>query len=210
VLTNRTAVGARRRGRRDLRAAILQAARRLHAVHGVDAVTARALATAVGVSPTALYLHFDGIDDILEQLRIEGHEKLASYLRRAEGTTAGSRIRAMGQAYFRFGTENPAHFDLMFHGRPGTARPPEAVRREMFTLMLLRDVVVAGMTRGELRRDVDPMVVTNALWAEIHGVTALMVGGLLVETSAGHADEVLTAVLDGVLRWLAPAPARTR
>jgi AcrR family transcriptional regulator len=210
MLTKRAAAPGSRRGSRDLRAAILRAARQLHAAHGTDGVTARALAQAVGVSPTALYLHFRGIDDILEQLRMEGHERLASYLRAAAGRTVGQRIRAMGRAYYRFGIEHPADFDLMFLGRPGARRRREAVQREMFTLLLLRDIVVAGMASGELRRDLDPMVVTNALWAEIHGVTSLMIGGLLVETSAGHADDVLDAVLDGVLRWLVPAARETR
>jgi AcrR family transcriptional regulator len=205
----RTASKARR-GTRDLRAAILRAARRLHGAHGSDGVTARAVAQAVGVSPTALYLHFRSIDDLLDQLRMEGHERLAGYLRAAEGSRAGERIRAMGRAYHRFGTENPGAFDLMFHARGGTPHRRAAVQREMFTLLLLRDVVVAGIAAGELRRDLDPMVVTNALWAEVHGVTSLTIAGLLVETSAGHADAVLDAVLDGAVRWLAPAGARTR
>jgi hypothetical protein len=75
----------------------------------------------------------------------------------------------------------------------------------MFTLLILRDVVVAGIAAGELRDDVDPTVATNTLWADVHGVTALRAAGLLVETSEGHADEVLEAVLDGALRWIAPA-----
>jgi AcrR family transcriptional regulator len=199
-----------RRGTRDLRAAILRAARRLHGTHGSDGVTARAVAQAVGVSPTALYLHFRSIDDLLDQLRMEAHERLAGYLRAAEGSTATERIRAMGRAYHRFGVENPGAFDLMFDARHQTPHRRAAVQREMFTLLLLRDVVVAGIAAGELRRDLDPMVVTNALWAEIHGVTSLMIAGLLVETSAGHADAVLDAVLDGAVRWLAPAAARAR
>ena len=205
MLTRRAAVAARP-GRRpgSLRTAILRAARRLHAANGADGVTARALARAVGVSPTAIYLHFRGIDDVLEQLRMDGHERLATYLRGAGGATATERIRAMGRAYFRFGVEQPEYFDLMFHGAPGAARQRDAVHREMFTLLLLRDAVVAGIAAGEVRDDVDPMVVTNALWAEVHGVTALRAAGLLVETSDGHADEVLDAVLDAALRWLVP------
>jgi AcrR family transcriptional regulator len=206
MLTRRAAV-ALRPGRRPgtLRAAILRAARRLHAAHGVEGITARALAQAVGVSPTALYLHFRSLEDVFEQLRMEGHERLAGYLKAAGGDTALARIRAMGRAYFRFGVEHGGDFDLMFHGRPGAARRRDAVHREMFTLLILRDAVVAGIAAGELRNDLDPMVVTNALWATVHGVTALRAAGLLVETSDGHADEVLDAVLDGALRWIVPA-----
>ena len=207
--TRRAAVArsGRRPARRpgSLRAAILRAARRLHATRGADAVTARALAQAVGVSPTAIYLHFRSLEDVFEQLRMEGHQRLAGYLEDARGETAPERLRAMGRAYFRFGAEQPADFDLMFHGRPGAARRRDAVHREMFTLLILRDVVVAGIAAGELRDDVDPAVATNTLWADVHGVTALRAAGLLVETSEGHADEVLQAVLDGALRWIAPA-----
>src|SRR5262249_16007525 len=76
-------------------------------------------------------------------------------------------------------------------------RRREALQREMSTLFILRDVVQAGMKRRELRSDLDPTVVTNALWAEIHGVTALMTAGLLAETSAGHADDVRQPLLAG-------------
>ncbi len=205
MLTRRTPTRtrtARRPG--DLRTAILREARRLYLAHGSDAVTARAIAQRVGVSPTALYLHFRSLDDIYQALRLEGHERLAGYLRdAAAGRAPAEAVRAMGRAYYRFGVEHRGYFDLMFHDRTGAARSREAVQREMFTLLLLRDVVAAGLAGGAFRRDVDPMVATNALWAKIHGVTALMVAGLLVETAAGHADAVVEAVLDAALHWLA-------
>jgi len=206
VLTRRSPSPGRasRRGG-DLRTAILRAARRLYLAHGVDGVTARRLARAIGTSPTAIYLHFRGLGDILEHLRMEGHELLASYLTAVDaGLPAPERLREMGKAYFRFGVEHQGYFDLMFQGRPGMRRRREAMQREMFTLFILRDVVQAGMTSGQLRSDLDATVVTNALWAEIHGVTALMTAGLLAETSAGHAEGVRDAVLDGALAWLTP------
>lgn len=198
----------RRRPRGDLRAALLASARRLHFAHGPEGVSARRITQAVGVSATALYLHFKGIEDVLDQLRIEGHEVLARYLRSADPKLpAPARIREMGRAYYRFGLEKPRYFDLMFGPRPG-ARRRESVQREMFTLLLLRDAVQAGIATGTLRRDLDASVATNALWAEIHGITALAVAGLLIETSAGHANDVLEAVLDSAERWLVPTARR--
>jgi len=199
----------RRRARGDLRTALLASARRLYFAHGPDGVSARKITQAVGVSATTLYLHFKSVDDVLDHLRIEGHEILARYLRGADpALPAPARIRAMGRAYHRFGLENSRYFDLMFGPKPGGPRRREAVQREMFTLLLLRDTVQAGIATGALRRDLDLGVATNALWAEIHGVTALAVTGLLVETAAGHAEEVLEAVLDAAERWLLPAPER--
>jgi AcrR family transcriptional regulator len=200
---------APRRRAGDLKTAILRAARRLYLSGGAEAVSARKIAQAVGVSATTIYLHFDGIDDLLEHLRMEGHELLASYLRTVDpGLPARDGIREMGRAYHRFGTENPGWFTLMFPSR--TSRPPrrEAVQREMFTLMLLRDRVQRGVDAGELRRDLDVMVTTNAMWAQIHGVTSLTVAGLLPATTAGHADDVREATLDGIVAWLASAEHR--
>ena len=210
-MLTRRAPGASRTVRRggDLRTAILRAARRLYLAHGTDGVTARRVAAAIGTSPTAIYLHFRGLGEILEHLRMEGHERLASYLTAVDASLpAPGRLREMGRAYFRFGVDHPGYFALMFQGGPGSRRRREAVQREMSTLFILRDVVQAGMKRHELRSDLDPTVVTNALWAEIHGVTGLMTAGLLAETSAGHADEVREAVLEGALTWLAPRRAR--
>jgi AcrR family transcriptional regulator len=199
MLTSR----ARRRG--GLREAILDAARRLYVAHGVDGVSARKIARAVGVSPTAIYLHYRNIGDLVEHLRMEGHALLARALRQAGARrSALERVRAMGQAYYRFGLENRGYYALMFSLRAEDTPRREAVQREMLTLMLLRDVVASGMATGEIRRDLDPLVVTNVLWGNIHGVTALAVSGLLPETAAGHQDEVLAATLESAIRWITP------
>lgn len=200
---------ATRRQPGDLKAAILRAARRLYLAGGVEAVSARKIAQAVGVSATTIYLHFEGIDDLLEHLRMEGHALLAEYLNGVDQTLpALEGIREMGRAYHRFGVENPGWFTLMFPAQ--SARPPrrEAVQREMFTLMLLRDRVQRGVDAGALRAYLDVLVTTNAMWAQIHGVTALTVAGLLVATTAGHADAVRDATLDAVVAWLRPTEHR--
>jgi hypothetical protein len=82
---------------------------------------------------------------------------------------------------------------------PGRA----AVQREMQTLLIVRDVVQAGMESGQLRSG-DATVVANALWAQVHGVTALAVSGLLFQTAPGHDEDVLEAVLDSALVHLRP------
>ena len=195
----------KRKGRRDVRSAILRAARRLYFAHGTAGVTARRIATAVGVSPTAIYLYFRNLGDVLEHLRMEGHGLLADALRAVDPEQlAVERVRGMGRAYYAFGVANPRYYELMFHfGR--VERPRRAaVQQEMYTLLLLRDAVQRGVDRGEIRKDLDPMVMTNALWSQIHGVTALAVSGLLLATAAGHHAEVLEGVLESSVHWLLP------
>jgi AcrR family transcriptional regulator len=188
-----------------LKRRILDAARRLYFAHGADGVSARKIAAAVGVSPTAIYLHFRGIDDLLHALRMEGHGKLAEYLRAVDPTLpALERLGAMGRAYHRFGLENRHYYELMFLIRSADAPRREAVQQELFTLMLLRDAVTSGMATGELRADLDPMVVTTALWAKVHGVTSLAVSGLMTQTTIDAQLAVLEGVFDAIAAWLTP------
>lgn len=189
----------------DLRGAILAAARRLWLRDGPDGLSARKIAAEVGVSATALYLHFRSIDEIVDHLRIEGHQLLAGYLRQDDpGRPALEQVRALGRGYHRFALEHRAYFDLMFHGTPGQAPRREAVQREMFTLMLVRDVLQRGLARGELRADLDLTVATTAVWAQIHGAATLAVAGLTPLTSDGQADAVRDAVIEATVAWLAP------
>jgi AcrR family transcriptional regulator len=205
-----TATRRKRSGIRNtgLERRILDAARRLYFAHGSDGVSARKIASAVGVSPTALYLHFRGIPDVLHALRMEGHEKLATYLRAVDPKLpALERLAAMGRAYQRFGLENRHYYELMFLIRSADAPRREAVQQELFTLMLLRDAVTAGIATGELRDDLDPMVVTTALWATVHGVTSLAVSGLVMQTSVEDQDAVLAAIFDATAAWLSSGGA---
>jgi hypothetical protein len=90
----------------------------------------------------------------------------------------------------------------MFNVRAEETPRHEALVREMETLMQLRRVVEEGIARGELRADIDPMVTTNALWAQIHGVTALTVSRLLAETTHGDEAAVVEAGRDATTAWI--------
>jgi AcrR family transcriptional regulator len=199
----RAAAPTPRAGR--LKRRILDAARRLYFAHGTDGVSARKIATAVGVSPTAIYLHFRGIGDLLHALRMEGHEKLAGYLGAVDAKLpALQRLEAMGRAYHRFGLENRHYYELMFLIRSADSPRREAVQQELFTLMLLRDAVTSGIAAGELRGDLEPMMVTTALWANVHGVTSLAVSGLMVQNTVAEQEAVLAGVFAAVETWLSP------
>jgi AcrR family transcriptional regulator len=204
VLTKTEAsVGPPRRGARPVRTAILEAARRLYLAHGSEGVSARKIAREVGCSPAAIYLYYRSIGHLLEHLRLEGHARLSHHLRGASGADAIERVREMGRAYFRFGKENPAYYALMFSVHPSDVPGREAVQREMQTLLVVRDAVQAGMLAGEIRPG-DATVVANSLWAQVHGVTALAVSGLLMQTAGGHDHDVLEAVLESAALALRP------
>ena len=192
-----------------LKAAILDAARRLCFAEGGDGISARKIARQVGCSATAIYLHYENVEHVLHHLRLEGHALLARYFGEAGGDGPLARLVAMARAYHRFGVEHPRYYELMFlHRYPDVSRR-ELVQQEIFTLMLVRDAVQAAIDARAIRADRDAFTMAHGLWSTMHGFTSLAVTGLLVQTAPGQDQALLTAVIESLERWIAPLP-RTR
>jgi len=193
-----------RPAREPVRAAILDAARRLCFEHGSAAVTARKVAAEVGCSATAIYLYYRSIDHLLHLLRLEGHALLAEHLRRPPATLhAALRLCAMQDEYLRFGLEHPRYFGLMFPVRLGEGPSLEVGREEAATLLVVRDAAALGIERGELRRDLDPLVIANHCWLAVHGLTATAVSGHLRFTAPGvDAVALVEQIKRATAAWL--------
>jgi AcrR family transcriptional regulator len=191
-----------------LKTAVLDAARKLCFADGMEGVSARKIAKEVGCSATAIYLYYKNLDDVLHHLRMEGHLLLAQYFREVDpNLPPASRLIEMGRAYHRFGVEHPNYYQLMFLYRFKEVPRREFIQQEIFTLLIVRDVIRSGMDTGAIRGDLDPMVLANGVWSNMHGLTSLAVAGLLLQTAPGQHDELLEAVLDGIRRWIHPQAA---
>src|ERR1700754_4335712 len=89
----------------DLRAAALQAAEKILETEGLDALTLRAVARAVGVSHTAPKNHFGDLQGLLSELAAAGYRRYGAALVSAmdsAGADPRMRMRAMGRAYVAF------------------------------------------------------------------------------------------------------------
>ncbi|MEO8927755.1 MAG: helix-turn-helix domain-containing protein, partial [Caulobacteraceae bacterium] len=87
----------------DFRERLCDAAERLFAEHGTEAVTMRQLAAAIGVSSMTPYRYFKHKDAILAAVRARGFDRHAEALERAyRDTPAEGRAAAIGAAYVRF------------------------------------------------------------------------------------------------------------
>jgi AcrR family transcriptional regulator len=188
-----------------LKTAVLDAARKLCFSDGVEGVSARKIAREVGCSATAIYLYYKNLDDVLHHLRMEGHLLLAQYFREVDQSLPpAERLLEMGRAYYRFGVEHPNYYQLMFLYRFKEVPRREFIQQEIFTLLLVRDVIRSAIEAGSIRADLDPMVLANGVWSNVHGLTSLAVAGLLLQTAPGQDEALLEAVLDGIRRWISP------
>jgi len=166
-------------------------------------VSARKIAAEIGCSATAIYLHFDSIEHVLHEIRMEGHALLVGYLMRPpESMSAVERLCAMQRAYHSFGIENPSYFRVMFSSRVNAAPLGALVTSEGASLDVVRAAAALGIERGELRDDLDPVVVANISWMSVHGLTSMVVSGHAAVTAPGLEARLLDSLTDATRAWL--------
>ncbi|MGA2049398.1 MAG: TetR/AcrR family transcriptional regulator [Terracidiphilus sp.] len=158
---------------------IAAAARRLLDEEGIDAVTMRRVAEAVGITPMAIYRHFPDRAGLLNAVAGQGFEELAARL--AAMRFSGSieeRLTKMGKTYLDHALENPRLFELMFlKPREGARRYPRDFKAGRSpTANLMVEVMKEGMENGYFRAD-DPWEIVFEIGALSHGLIMLYLGG---------------------------------
>lgn len=163
------------------RSRILEQAGDLFLAHGASGVTMRGLAARMGVTPMALYRHFESRDDLLRALLDEGHATFLRYLNRALGeATPEARLLASGRQYLAFALEHPRSYAVMFMEHvpesPGKQRGQSWL--DMATFRFLVDRIRECAAAGALDTD-EPEHVALTTWAHVHGLVSLFLAGKL-------------------------------
>lgn len=162
------------RGEGDrLRADLLDAAADLIAEHrSVDRVSLRAIAAAAGVSPMAVYNHFDDKSDLMEAAVDHCWDEFRDRLAEAYLSTDDpyQRMRVAGGAYVRFALEQPGKYRVMFSDAADLPPRPEPVGMSAFDQLV--EVVSAILdARGD---DRDPVFVAVQVHTWVHGIVDLV------------------------------------
>ncbi len=186
------------------RAEILRAAERIFVAEGYEGATIRKIADEVGVSSTALYMHFRDKDQILLEICTLAMGQLAAINREicARPVDSVSRVRMMLEAYVRFALAHPNAYRLVFCASPLA----DSVKKQHATMELGRECLerfsgAIGQIAAEGRlRTGDPRTAHQALWAACHGMAALMITKPDVDWAPP--EELLAVMLDGLLYGL--------
>ena len=185
----------------DFRERLCEAAERLFAEKGPDAVTMRQLAAELGVSPMTPYRYFQDKEDILAAVRANGFNRFADALEAARASAGSARAKgaAVGEAYLNFAFEHPHTYKLMFDlNQPNEADYPDLVatgRRARQTMSgYVEDQVSSGFMQG------DPEKIGLMFWAATHGAVVLELAGKLPPGTARGLHHDLSATLAKGLR----------
>ncbi|AWV07928.1 TetR/AcrR family transcriptional regulator [Marilutibacter maris] len=189
--------------RTDTAERILAAARRLFEHEGPAGVTMRRVAAAAGLSPMAIYRHFDNREALLARIGEDSFEAIAGHWSaRARGLDPLTRLIAVHRLYLDYALAHPHLFDLAFSTPRRDARryPEDFHARRSPTLTVVADAVADAMSAGALRED-DIWDVTMTLWAHTHGLVALYRSGRFNYDEAAFRDfyeQSLLRLFDGL------------
>ncbi|MFN3857905.1 MAG: TetR/AcrR family transcriptional regulator [Caulobacter sp.] len=186
------------------RGEILEAAQRIFLAEGYQGATIRKIADEVGVSSTALYMHFRDKDEILLEISEEVVGTLLAINSdiSARPIDAVSKVRLMLEAYMEFALENPNTYQLVFCGSGGhisadKEKQAQALGEACFQKFI--EVVEELSAAGRLRiGSVDSAA--QSLWVACHGLVAL----LITKPNFQWADtaELRFVLLDSMLNGL--------
>jgi len=165
--------GASRRGE------ILAAATRIFLEEGVAHATMRRIAATVGFSTTALYVYFPDKDAILQAIAEATFAELLEALETSQrdGAALPERFRAGLQAYIEFGLSRPDAYRLTFLPPPASRTRPNpcdaTIQAADHSFAILQHGVEDMMAAG-LFRPGPSEPAAEAIWACLHGITALL------------------------------------
>jgi AcrR family transcriptional regulator len=185
------------------RAEILRAAETIFVRDGHEGATIRKIADEVGVSSTALYMHFRDKDEILREI-CDG----ATAIMLANNTEislrpvdSATRVRMMLEAYMDFGLANSNAYRLVFC-ETFEAAPADSTELGDLgdqTYDRFKGAVLELAKEGRLRYG-DADIATQMLWMACHGHIALRITRPNFDWCA--ADEMASVMLDSLLHGL--------
>ena len=164
----------------NLKQALVEAALELITQKGPTGFTLSEAAKSAGVTPAAVYRHFEGREDLIIECALQGHAIFADLMDYAYETGQPSALAAFsatGRAYLAFARKYPGHYMAMFesglsrHATPDLAR---AVARSRGTLEKAAEALSRQIP--ENRRPPASMF-SSHVWAMSHGVVELFARG---------------------------------
>ncbi|WP_371038946.1 TetR/AcrR family transcriptional regulator [Rhodosalinus sp. FB01] len=193
----------------NLRQALVDAALELIEAKGPEGFTLSEAAKQAGVTPAAVYRHFEGRADLIAEAARQGYEIFADVMQHAYDSgqpSALAAFEATGRAYLAFARKHPGHYIAMFESGVGVNRTPELA-------------AAAARARGVLERAAEdlsrhippekrpPAAMFSAhVWAMSHGVVELFARQAPGRASPFPPEELLESGIGIYLRGLGLIP----
>ena len=163
----------KQRTRDDLKQTILSHARSLIQDYGTHKFSMRKLATELKCSPGTLYLYFKNKEEIVNSLVNTAFEELSQQLKliKQEQAQPLNYLKQLMRAYIEFGLEHHEHYQFAFMTKRSNSKGPY---KPHDAFEILSDTVKSCVDE-KLFHCNDIQLISQTLWAGIHGITSLFI-----------------------------------
>ncbi|KNG95548.1 TetR/AcrR family transcriptional regulator [Pseudaestuariivita atlantica] len=187
----------------NLRQALVDAALDLIEKKGPTGFTLSEAAKTAGVTPAAVYRHFEGREDLIAEAARQGYDIFADLMEYAysKESTALAAFEATGRAYLAFARRYPGHYIAMFESGISVNRTPDLAK------VSARARAVLEKAAADLSQHIPPdkrppaSMFSAHIWALSHGVVELFARNTGSQ-SPFPPDELLESAIGVYLRGL--------
>lgn len=173
---------------------IAKAAARLFQTQGINATTMDDIARKAGYSKATLYVYFTNKQEIISLLALESMQQMYARVAGALAQPAAlpEKYNLLCQSLLAYQTEQPLYFQMLLdkiNGDPDNSAylPEERATYQIGEAInnLLRDFLLEGIARGELRPDLPILPTIFSFWGMLAGFIQL----------AGNKEEYIAAAM---------------
>ena len=193
----------------NLREALVASALSLIEEKGPTGFTLSEAAKAAGVTPAAVYRHFEGREDLIAEAARQGYEIFADLMEYAFDSgqpSALASFEATGRAYLAFARKHPGHYVAMFESGISINRNAD------LAMVAKRAFDVLEKAAAELSKHIPPenrpppQMFSAHIWAMSHGVVELFARGSPGTKSPFSPEDLLETGIGVYLRGLGLLP----
>ncbi len=189
----------------NLREALVLACLSLIEQKGPTGFTLSEAAREAGVTPAAVYRHFEGREDLIAEAALQGYEIFADLMEYAYGKgqpSALASFEATGRAYLAFARRYPGHYVAMFESGISIQRTPELNAAATRALGVLEKAASDLSQHIPAEKRPPPQMFAAHIWAMSHGVVELFARGSPGTKSPFPPEDLLETGIGVYLRGL--------
>jgi AcrR family transcriptional regulator len=189
----------------NLRQALVEAALRLIEEKGPTGFTLSEAAKSAGVTPAAVYRHFEGREALIEEGARQGYAIFADLMEHAWADGKPSALAAfgaVGRAYLAFARRYPGHYMAMFESGISPNRVPALAPLAERAHAVMERATAALTAHLPADRRPPPAMVAAHIWAMSHGVVELYARGEPGARAPFPPDDLLETGIGVYLRGL--------
>jgi len=134
----------------DTRERIFRTARRLFDEKGLDGVSLRTVAKKIGITPMAIYRHFEDKEALIDALVLDGLAEWSARVEKLPPREGLAKLEQIGEAFLDFALEAPRRFEAAFllHSSKARRYPDDFVAGQSPAGNIQLEIIAEAMDDG--------------------------------------------------------------